>query len=163
MTEELKYPSLDGIKEDFETLRLLSPAYAGRDGELTAVLQYVFQSVVFSEQGREETARALIGIAVSEMRHLELLARMIAKLGALPVYTSCPPYPVGYYSASCVNYTKNPRQMLCADVCAEENAIACYEKILCRVKNAPVAAVISRILDVEKEHLAKFNELLAAL
>lgn len=163
MVGEQKYPSLEEIGEDFAALRLLSPAYAGRDGELTAVLQYVYQSVIFSEEGRGEFARALIEIAVNEMHHLEVLATMIAKLGAPPVFTACPPYPVGYYSAACVNYTKSPRQMICADICAEENAISCYETILCRIKNAPVAAVISRILEDEKEHLKKFNELLAKL
>ncbi len=163
MVAEQKYPSLEEIGEDPVTLRLIAPAYAGREGELTAVLQYVFQSVVFSEQGNAAFSRELIRIAVSEMHHLELLASMIAKLGALPVFSACPPYPVGYYSAACVNYTKIPRQMLCADICAEENAISCYEGILCRTKNAPVAAVLSRILEEEKEHLKKFNELLAAL
>lgn len=163
MVAEQSYPSLEEVKEDGMTLRLISPAYAGRDGELTAVLQYVYQSVVFSELGMGEYAHALVEIAVSEMHHLHLLAKMIAKLGAVPVYTACPPYPVGYYSAACVNYTKNPRQMLCADICAEENAIGCYETILCRVKNPPVAAVIAKILEVEKEHLKKFNELLLKL
>lgn len=163
MVGEQKYPSLEEIGEDFAALRLISPAYAGRDGELTAVLQYVYQSVIFSEEGRGEFARALIEIAVNEMHHLEVLATMIAKLGAPPVFTACPPYPVGYYSAACVNYTKNPRQMICADICAEENAISCYETILCRIKNAPVAAVVSRILEDEKEHLKKFNALLAKL
>ncbi len=163
MVTEQKYPSLEEIGEDCVALRLLSPAYAGRDGELTAVLQYVYQSVIFSEAGRGEFASALVRIAVNEMHHLELLATMIAKLGAPPVFTACPPYPVGYYSAACVNYTRNPRQMLCADICAEENAITCYENILCRIKNAPVAAVLSRILEEEREHLKTFNELLSKL
>lgn len=163
MTEEQKYPSMEEIGEDFQTLRLLSPAYAGRDGELTAVLQYVYQSVIFSELGKKEFAHALVGIAVNEMHHLEILATAISKLGAPPVFTACPPYPVGYYSAACVNYTRNPRQMLCADICSEENAISMYENILCRIKNAPVAAVVSALLEEEKEHLKKFNELLMKL
>ena len=152
--------TLDTIKEDPQTLRLISPAYAGREGELTAVLQYVYQSVIFSAAGEEETAKTLVRIAVNEMHHLEILATVIAKLGAPPVFTSCPPYPVGYYSAACVNYTKEPRRMICADICAEENAIAAYERILCMIKNPPVAAVVSHILEEEKGHLAAFNGLL---
>lgn len=163
MVAEQKYPSLEEIGEDYGTLRLLAPAYAGRDGELTAVLQYVYQSVIFSEAGKGDFAHTLVEIAVNEMHHLELLATMIAKLGAPPVYTVCPPYPVGYYSAACVNYTRNPRQMLCADICAEENAVSFYENILCRLRNAPVAAVITQILEEEKEHLKTFNELLLKL
>lgn len=154
---------LKEIEEDAVALRLIAPAYAGRDGELTAVLQYVYQSVVLGELGMGETGKQVLSVAVDEMRHLETLATVIAKLGAVPVYTACPPYPVGYYSATCVNYAREPRKMLCADVCAEENAIEGYERILCRLKNPPVAAVIARILEDEKRHLAKFNELLASL
>lgn len=155
--------SFDGITEDPAALRRIAPAYAGREGELTAVLQYVFQSVVFGEQGRGDLSKRIVAIAVEEMRHLETLATVIGKLGALPVFTACPPYPVGYYSASCVNYTKIPRQMLSADICAEENAIACYEDILCRIKNPPVAAIVSAILEDEKRHLCAFNQMLSEL
>ena len=160
---EGSYPSLDEIGEDFQTLRLISPTYAGREGELTAVLQYVYQSIIFGEMGETAKSKTILGIAVSEMHHLEILGTMITKLGAPPVFTACPPYPVGYYSASCVNYSRNPRQMLCADICAEENAISQYEHILCRIRNAPVAAVISRILEDEKLHLKEFNRLLSEL
>lgn len=155
-----KYPTLEEVRQDGATLRMISPAYAGREGELTAVLQYVYQSIIFSEQGDLEAAKELVRISVSEMRHLEVLGTMISKLGAPPVYTACPPYPVGYYSASCVNYTRNPRQMLASDICAEENAISMYERILLRIKNPPVAAVITKILEDEKEHLKTFNALL---
>lgn len=162
-TKTLPYPTLDEITEDCATLRQLSPAYAGREGELTAVLQYVYQSIVFGELGMQDASRALVKIAVSEMRHLEILGTAIVKLGAPPVFTACPPYPVGYYSAACVNYARNPRQMLCADICAEENAISCYERILCKIKNPPVTAVVARILEDEKEHLKIFNDMLASL
>lgn len=160
---EKGYPALGEIKEDIASLRLIAPAYAGREGELTAVLQYVFQSIVFGERGNKEVSKKILDIAVAEMRHLEILGTVITKLGAPPMFTACPPYPVGYYSASCVNYAKTPRQMLCADICAEENAISQYERILCRLKNAPVAAVVSRIIEDEKEHLKTFNQLLSEL
>lgn len=160
---ETETSTLEEIKEDVAALRLVSPAYAGREGELTAILQYVFQAVTLGGCGKEELGRKIMRIAAQEMKHLELLASVILKLGAPPVYTACPPYPVGYYSAACVNYARNPRQMISADICAEENAIAGYERILCRVKNPPVARIITGILEEEKEHLRIFNELLAEL
>lgn len=155
--------TLEEIGEDYATLRQISPAYAGRDGELTAVLQYVFQTIVFGQLGKEDISHELMKIAVQEMHHFELLGTMIAKLGAPPVFTACPPYPVGYYSASCVNYTRAPRQMICVDICGEENAISHYEHILCRIKNAPVAVLITRILEEEREHLKILNRILSEL
>lgn len=162
-TARKSYPAIQEIGEDAETLKMISPAYAGREGELTAVLQYVYQSIMLSKQGKVDCAKEVMEIAKCEMYHLEILGSMIAKLGAPPIYTACPPYPVGYYSASCVNYTKTPRQMICADICAEENAISQYERMLVRVKNSLVSAVLARILEDEREHLRIFNEILARL
>lgn len=153
--------ALDEIERDGVALKIISPAYAGRNGELTAILQYVYQSVIFGEIGAAEIGKKLVSIAVEEMRHLELLGTAIVKLGAPPVFTACPPYPVGYYSAANVNYCKIPRQMICADICAEENAIAEYERMLCILKNPPVSALLSRILGDEKRHLCMLQEILS--
>lgn len=160
---ELPYPSLDGIGEDYHTLRIVSPAYAGREGELKAILQYVYQSVLFGERGMKETATALIRIAVCEMHHLEILAKLICKLGAPPVFTACPPYPVSYYSSQSVCYVREPLQMIRADICAEENAINCYSNMLRRIDNPPVVEVIARIIEDEKIHLTDFQTILQQL
>lgn len=147
------YPTLDEICEDYTALRIISPAYAGREGELTAILQYVYQSIVFSELGKRDSAHLLMQIAVTEMHHLEILGSLIAKLGAPPVFTKCPPYPVGYYSASNVNYSKSPETMLSVDIAGERCAIAAYEGMCARLTNGRVKAVIERIVEDERVHL----------
>lgn len=159
---EAAYPELSNITEDAQVLRLLSPVYAGKHGELTAVLQYVYQSVYLGANGKEEEARLLLSIAVNEMHHMEILGTLITKLGAPPVYTACPPYPVGFYCASNVNYVKALRSMICADIAGEENAIEDYNRILTVVKG-PVFEVIARILEDEKLHLKTLGELLSTL
>ena len=37
---------------NLQALRALSPAYAGRNGELTAILQYVYQSILLDGCGK---------------------------------------------------------------------------------------------------------------
>ena len=69
---EKEYPSLDGITEDYKTLRVISPAYAGGRGELTAVLQYVYQSILLERFGKKEMGKTVLSIAINEMHHLEL-------------------------------------------------------------------------------------------
>ncbi len=157
---ELPYPSLEAITPDPAALRIVAPAYAGRMGEMTAVLQYVYQSVLFGECGMKDASELLMQVSVVEMRHMHILARLITRLGAPPVFTACPPYPVGYYCAAGVNYVRGARRMICADICSEENAIAEYERMLCRLKNSDVHAVIARIIEDERVHLALFNHLL---
>lgn len=156
---EKVYPSLDGITEDYKTLRVISPAYAGGKGELTAVLQYVYQSVLLERLQKTEMSKKILGIAINEMRHLELLGSAITRLGAPPAFTACLPYPVGFYSASSVNYVKTPCGMLEADIKAETDAIAEYRRILTCISNAALAALIERIIEDEELHLSAFRSM----
>ena len=160
---DLPYPTLDGITEDYRALRIVSPAYAGREGELTATLQYVYQSILLGANGLQKESRLLLDIAVTEMHHVEILGTLITKLGAPPVFTSCPPYPVGYYCASYVNYVKNPLGMIGADIIGEKAAIAEYERILRGLCNSQVSAVIERIIEDEKVHVTALEKMFQEL
>lgn len=160
---DLPYPTLDGITEDYRALRIISPAYAGKEGELTATLQYVYQSILLGANGMQKESRLLLDIAVTEMHHIEILGTLITKLGAPPVFTACPPYPVGFYSASCVNYVKNPLGMIGADIIAEKAAIAEYERVLRALNSSPICAVIERIIEDEKVHVAALETLFSEL
>lgn len=155
--------SMQEIGEDSTALRIVSPAYAGKASEMTAVLQYVYQSIVLGDCGRVEESKVLMKIAVDEMRHLEILGTLICRLGAPPVFTSCPPYPVGYYSASFVDYTVNPQKMIERDLAGERAAIAQYGQMLCKLKNERVRAVISHIIGEEEKHVEQLKELAKAL
>lgn len=144
---------LESVGEDIKTLRIVTRAYAGREGELTSVLQYVFQSVVLSQRGETELASLLQQIAADEMRHLQIVGSLITRLGAPPVFTANPPYPVGYYSASCVNYARGTEEMLAADLAAEENSVKAYASMLEEMENPAAAEVVLAIMREEREHL----------
>ena len=143
--------------------RALAPAYAGRSGELTAVLQYVFQAIVLGGCGREAEARALMNIAKDEMRHLEKLGSLLVACGVPPVFTACPTYPVAYYSASNVDYTRKLPEMLAADIRAEREAIAGYTRILSAVRDERVRQAVGEIRAEEEGHLAQLEEMARAL
>ena len=48
LSADAPYPGTEGITQDRESVRIISPAYADRGSELTAILQYVFHATVFS-------------------------------------------------------------------------------------------------------------------
>lgn len=144
---------LESVGEDLRTLRIVTKAYAGKEGELTSVLQYVYQSVVLGQRGERELSLLLYRIASDEMRHLQTIGSLITRLGAPPIYTACPPYPVGYYSASCVNYAKETEEILLSDILAEENSIKTYAAMLEEMENPAAAAVILSVMQDEREHL----------
>ncbi|MGN0822939.1 MAG: ferritin-like domain-containing protein [Candidatus Gallimonas sp.] len=157
---DMEYPCLDGLEEDYAALRIISPAYAGRASELTAILQYVYQSIIFGNCGMEEAASTVEEIAVTEMYHFELLGTMICKLGAPPIFTSCPPYPVGYFSASVVDYSREPKRMLLSDLAGERAAVEQYERMAKSLCNRRVAEMILRIAEDEKVHVAALERLI---
>lgn len=156
---DLPYPSIEDVCEDRESATIISPAYAGLRGELTAVLQYRFHSYYFKFGGDGETAEILDGISLAEMKHFDMLGELILKLGYPPVYvTRIPDYRV--YSAESVTYGRDPQNMLVDDINGELRTVAAYEKIISLLKNERVAAVIKRIKLDEELHVKVLREAL---
>ncbi len=141
------------IKRDARALRAVSPMYAGRGGVLTATLQYFYQAIALGVCD-VETARALEKLGAEKLRQLFTLGDLVTKLGASPVFTACPPFPVSYYSASCVEYGKTAASMLEADLRMERGLIERLSAILADLENPDAAAVLTRILSETQGHLA---------
>ncbi len=160
---DLPYPSTENLTKDAASARIISPAYADRTSEMTAILQYVFQSVIFSGLGMQENAQTLQAIAIAEMHHLDLLGEMLLGLGTTPVFSAQPPYPFRFYSAANVSYATSPQRMLMDDIRGEKQAIRDYESMVRRLDNEQVAAVISRIILDEELHLEKLTKMLEEL
>lgn len=159
----LPYPSTDNLLPDPVAAKIISPAYAAAHSEMTAILQYIYHTFWFTEENQEENASLLDSIAVSEMRHLDILGTTLLKLGADPKFVANPPAPTNFFNASSVSYSKTPVKMLLDDIAGEMGAIKGYESMLRQLKNEAVAAIIQRILLDEYLHLdrlrAAFSEL----
>ena len=150
-------------EKQLQAVRALSPAYAGKSGELTAILQYVFQVILLDGCGRGEQAKALMQIAVDEMRHLGIIGGLLVKMGVPPVFTACPPYPVAYYSASNVDHSRKFSEMLETDIRAEQEAIACYTRALDAVTDGEAREAIAKIRADEERHLALLRRMRSEL
>lgn len=154
------FPTIAGICPDAYSLRIISPAYASPQGELNAILQYVYHSFFFESHGFSDIAETLICIAVAEMLHLQILGKTILALGASPIYAQFPPTGFNFYSAKYVGYSCTLKNMLEDDLLGERHAIASYEKMLKRLKNEQVKAIITRILEDERLHVEALEKIL---
>lgn len=163
LSADSPYPAVEGKGTDRESVRIISPAYADCGGELTAVLQYVYHAIVFSGLQMKQYSRLLMGIAVSEMHHLDLLGGMLYQMGALPVFTSCPPRLFDFYSTAAVSYSCEPAEMIRADIRGEKEAIRLYQSMLRRLRNEQVSAVISRIILDEELHLHTLQSIMSEI
>ena len=157
------FPTTDGICPDAYSLAVIAPAYASSTGELNAILQYLYHFFNFKHHGLEEYAVTLEGIAIAEMFHLKLLGETITALGSQPIYCQNPPTAFNFYSTKFVAYSRNLINMIEDDILDEKHAICQYSKMLKRLRNEQVKAIVSRILEDEKLHLAALKEILNKL
>lgn len=160
---ELPYPEPNSVCTDPVSARIISAAYGGGHGELTAILQYTYHHFIFDKLGDEKTASVLVGIAVAEMRHLDIIGKTLLALGTDPVFTRFPPYKCDFYSASFVNYSVSAKKMLLDDIAGEMKAVNDYREMLRVLQNEEVAAIISRIILDEELHIKVLKERLCAV
>ena len=157
---DLPYPNIDNLKTDRRTAYLISPAYAGSNSELTAILQYSYHENYFIKENKNEIAKVIEDISICEMFHLKLLAKMLLNLGAPPVYTTTAFNKYAHYSTASISYVTKPKQMLLDNISGEMQAIADYTEIINNVDNETVKEVIMRIKLDEELHLSTLKNLL---
>lgn len=149
------YPEVDEAFEPLEAKKLQN-VYSGRESELTAILQYAFQSYISDD----EEAKALFeGIGITEMTHHEMLGTAIHNLGGYPVMGGRN-YP---WNGSFVNYANDLKRMVEIDIKGEEQAIIDYEKTILVLKNEQAKALVARIIEDEELHVKLLTEFLERL
>lgn len=153
----LPYPKIEGTTYP-QDIRCIVDDYSGRAGELTAILQYSYQQYI-SHGYDEELAKDLLGIAIVEMRHHELLGEAIAQMGGDPIMggTTC------FWSGSNVNYTKNPIAFVRNNIQAEYQAIQNYRRSIACVRNQSLKDLLARIIMDEELHIKIFEDILDRL
>ncbi len=160
---DLPYPSIDEITPDMRSAKIISPAYSDSHSELTAIMQYVYHSIQFGNQGLEDIGSLLEDISIAEMHHFDILGNMLYKLGVDPIFSAQPPIRNNFFSTSYVNYSSTPEKMLSEDLAGEKKAIAMYEKMLGELNNPQVAAVIARIIKDEQLHVELLTQALESI
>ena len=153
---ELSYPNVLEFEQDIRSARIIAPAYSGLKGELTATLQYTYNT--FYLENDKQTQDLFRAISLTEMEHFELLGKAIKSLGVDPVITQMPPFKFNPYTSQAVNYSTNIHKVLLDAITGELNAIADYETMLEKLTNQNVSALITRIILDERLHVVALKE-----
>ncbi|NPV93057.1 MAG: bacterioferritin [Firmicutes bacterium] len=168
MYERQQAPSRYSLPEPYPEVRvtaknrfyaqLLLEDYASETSELDAINQYLYHSFRFKQWNLGDLAELEEGISIIEMRHMEMLAELILKLGGDPRYWVIRDNDQRYYSTSSVYYGHSVLDMLSADIEAERIAIVNYRRHAGMINDPYVRAVINRIVRDEEYHLQLFSE-----
>jgi bacterioferritin len=123
--------------------------------ELQVAIQYMWQHVLWEGVSGFAVKDELRKIAITEMKHAEMIAERLVYLGGEPT-TKPEPIFVG----------KTLKEMLKQDVKDEEGAIKLYKEILEMAeeeKDYTTSDLFKKILADEEEHHDVFTTLLAGL
>lgn len=155
---DLPYVEVEkSVKSPFE-VRLLMPVYGGKGSETTAIMGYIFQSYALADK-EPEISKCLEQIAISEMRHHDLIGTAIVRLGGIPYIGD----NRGYWQGGYVNYTLNVKDMIDADIAGEKSAITAYKDVIKFSKNEEVKAMIARIIKDEEIHIETLESIRRSL
>lgn len=127
---------------------------SGKDGELSAVFTYLFQSFVAID---EKMRYAIAEIAEDEMEHIEKLSNLLVSMGEEPIFVDA---NKNFYTTKWVNYETCPKVFLKENIECEKLAIKKYMDLIEATTDEKVVQIILSIIDDEKEHLEIFNRLL---
>ena len=89
---KIPYPKIEVETKNYSYANLLRKAYASETSEDTAIHLYLYQSLILQEKYKD-ISNILKKISVVEMKHLEILGKLVLLLGVKPVYSS--PYKNG--------------------------------------------------------------------
>lgn len=154
----INYPEAKVEAKNLFYANLLLADYSGIDSELTASLLYVYQHFA-SGKDEDDYAETVAGIAIIEMKHLELLADTIKLLGVKPIFV-IPSNGLYYpWSSNLVDYSTNINKMIDIDIEAEIKAIEQYEEHKLLIKDKYIVELLNRIVEDENLHLKMFKEL----
>ena len=122
--------------------------------EMTAVQQYLAQSVLARLWGDYELSMRLRREAVEEMQHAERLMERLIQLGVAPSAGNLPPARLG----------RSVADMLAADRVLEVDAVRLYEEAVAhakRMRDVDTTKLLESILAEERAHVRDIDSLSA--
>ena len=158
-TLPMPYPEIRVEGENKNYAKMLSIAYAGADGELSAILNYIYSHIVTEGKKPYSLCDVFECIAVVEMRHFETLGKLIFLLGEDPKFYSAMGRP-SYFNTGTLSYANDVSQILKNSIAGEKKAVDLYRELSKVISDIYIKQILDRIILDEEHHIKIFSELL---
>ena len=155
------YPNTEGTILEEKTLKMVEKAFGGKISEMTAVTQYMFQHIITENKSIKH---ALKQIAITEMKHYEILGNLLNNSNSTPFLGSIN-FKDNFetWNGSYIYYNKNIKNYLLNNIESEKNAILNYKEIINNSNDLRVKDIFTRIIEDEYRHIEIFYSILATL
>lgn len=161
ITVDLPYPEIKISEKNKSYANVLTQDYCGSVSEMSAIVQYIYNENRMMVE-HCPIAKTVLGIAMAEMMHLQMLGQLIILLGGDIDFTIrqrngvrkmwTPEY---IETAECIN------NMLCRSMEEERNAIAQYRKHIRMINDDCINKVLERIILDEEYHIMILKSLMS--
>lgn len=155
----LPYPDIEGVKPNLHLAQFIKDAYMGRDGELSGISDYIYQSIVLEESVPMFT-QLLECMAITEMEHFKILGKLILLLGENPYIRS--QIRTNIIKPN-TDISENLAALITNNIKKEEKSIQMYEKIISLSGDTVLNAILQRIIIDEEHHIKLFNDMLVKI
>ena len=150
---DLPYPPIRVRERNPVYVDLIGVSYCGMISEMSAVMQYINNESRVAASGCA-MGKTLLGMAIAEMTHMQMLGGLIGLLGANVCYTSrqagAQPW---MWSPQCLTLPERVDEMLRADLERELAVIDQYSMHIRMIKDDYVNDVLKRIVQDEQYHV----------
>ena len=156
----LPYPPIQVMEKNLNYANLLSIDYCGAVSELSSITQYINNENRLSCQ-HCPTAKVILGIAMAEMMHLQMLGELICLLGGKIDFMSAQQNgKQKLWTPAYLNLPEQERKMILVNIQGEKEAIHQYKMHINSIKDIYVNAVLMRIIKDEEYHIMMLQALL---
>lgn len=159
---DLPYPPIRVRGRNPGYADLISVSYCGMISEMSAVMQYINNESRMAGSGCA-MGKILLGMAIAEMTHMQMLAGLIGLLGGNVCYTSrqagAQPW---MWSPQCLTLPEKIGDMLTADLERELAVIDQYNMHIRMIRDDDVNAVLRRIVQDEQYHVMLLRSMMDA-
>jgi bacterioferritin len=151
------YPPIKVQSKNKYYAEILFNDYAGMISEMSAINQYLYG--YFISDIDKETAKLFENISITEMLHMEILAKLIVLLGEKPTFRGG--YNTNnYWSGKYIFYKDDIKKQLEYSIDIEKKAIQNYLNDIKLIKDVYIQDILKRIILDEEVHIKLFEQTL---
>lgn len=156
------YPEIGEMGDNIRLARRLTTLFGGAEGELGTITRYICQADRL-RRGYPEYAEVLMRIAKTEMRHLDIVGRLIAALGGEVKAGAYAGDRFIWWSGDGLSYETDPLSALISDIGHEQQAYREYITIARQSGDRAVFAILTRLALDEMIHAGTLRAMLGEL
>lgn len=159
VTYDAPYPKIMVLRPNRDYVNMLMPGINSCTSEMTAITTYLYQHWNLN-QNYQEMAEVIFRIAKVEMTHMDMLGKMVVKLGGCPGFAenNC-----SFWNGLAVDYSLDIETALKNNIASEEGAVNFYMKNAMMIRDPHIKNLLERIAKDERVHIGIFKQFLACL